>query len=117
MGRSRRSAGADGKCGRANHACRAGSHPRLRMPPLRTTLIVALTCLVVGAGAGLTLAGLNSSSTRGQAVSGPRATAVQPPPPTTVDSTACKPPPQHPDPVVLVPGTFDATSWATIAPA
>jgi triacylglycerol lipase len=42
---------------------------------------------------------------------------VQPPPPTVIDSTVCKPPPQHPDPVVLVPGTFDATSWTTIAPA
>jgi triacylglycerol lipase len=34
-----------------------------------------------------------------------------------VDSAACKPPPQHPDPVVLAPGTFDATSWSTIGPA
>jgi triacylglycerol lipase len=84
---------------------RTGAPP---MPPLRTTLILALICVVVGAGGGLALAGLLSGSKSGHAVQAPRATSVQPP---------CKPPPQHPDPVVLVPGTFDATSWATIAPA
>jgi triacylglycerol lipase len=31
-----------------------------------------------------------------------------------LNSASCKPPPQHPDPVILVPGTFDATSWGTI---
>jgi triacylglycerol lipase len=79
------------------------------MPGLRTTLIAALVCLLIGAGAGLTLTLLHSGSKSRH--------IVQPPPPTTVNSTACKPPAQHPDPVVLVPGTFDATSWATIAPA
>jgi triacylglycerol lipase len=49
-----------------------------------------------------------------------RATARRPPPPpppTVVDSARCKPPPQHPSPVLLVPGTFAATSWDAIAPA
>jgi triacylglycerol lipase len=46
-----------------------------------------------------------------------RATAQRPPPPTVVDSARCKPPPQHPYPVMLVPGTFAATSWDAIAPA
>jgi triacylglycerol lipase len=103
------------------------------MPRLSTTLIVALICVVVGAGGGLTIAGLLPSSNSGHAVQSPRTTsgsppgptsvspprprAVRPPPPTVVDSAGCKPPPQHPDPVVLVPGTFAATSWSTIAPA
>jgi triacylglycerol lipase len=34
-----------------------------------------------------------------------------------VDSPTCRPPAQHPDPVVLVHGTFAATSWSVIAPA
>jgi triacylglycerol lipase len=46
-----------------------------------------------------------------------RHAAVPPAPPTVMDSLACKPPAQHPDPVVLVPGTFAATSWSVIGPA
>jgi triacylglycerol lipase len=88
------------------------SHCALPMPPLRTTLIAALICVAVGAGSGLAIAGLLSSSKQVT-----RAVSLPPPPPTVVDSATCKPPPQHPDPVVLVPGTFDVTSWATIAPA
>jgi triacylglycerol lipase len=34
-----------------------------------------------------------------------------------IDSPACRPQQQHPDPVVLVHGTFAVTSWATIGPA
>jgi triacylglycerol lipase len=45
------------------------------------------------------------------------ASSQRPAPPTVVDSARCRPPPQHPNPVVLVPGTFAATSWDTIAPA
>jgi triacylglycerol lipase len=37
--------------------------------------------------------------------------------PTTPNSTSCRPPAQHPAPVVLVHGTFAATSWQLIAPA
>ena len=40
-----------------------------------------------------------------------------PPPPTTIDDPACRPPPQHPYPIVLVHGTFAATDWELIAPA
>jgi triacylglycerol lipase len=40
-----------------------------------------------------------------------------PPPPTVPDSVTCRPPPQHPEPVVLVHGTFAATSWQRVAPA
>jgi triacylglycerol lipase len=101
------------------------------MPRLSTTLIVALVCVVVGVGGGLTIAGLLAGPKSGPVVQAPRPRPAQrpkpaqrprpkplrPPPPTVVNSAACKPPPQHPDPVVLVPGTFGATSWATIAPA
>jgi triacylglycerol lipase len=34
-----------------------------------------------------------------------------------MDSTGCRPPAQHPEPVVLVHGTFAATSWQVIGPA
>jgi triacylglycerol lipase len=34
-----------------------------------------------------------------------------------MDSRACRPPAQHPDPVVLVYGTFAMTSWRLIGPA
>jgi triacylglycerol lipase len=44
-------------------------------------------------------------------------TPAPPPPPTTVDDPACRPPPQHPDPIVLVHGTFAATDWELIGPA
>jgi triacylglycerol lipase len=37
--------------------------------------------------------------------------------PTVIDSPDCRPPVQHPDPVVLVKGTFATTSWALIGPA
>jgi triacylglycerol lipase len=40
-----------------------------------------------------------------------------PPPATRVNDQACRPPAQHPDPVLLVPGTFGMTSWKVIAPA
>jgi triacylglycerol lipase len=40
-----------------------------------------------------------------------------PAPPTVLNSPACRPPPQHPQPVVLVYGTFAATSWQLIGPS
>jgi triacylglycerol lipase len=40
-----------------------------------------------------------------------------PAPATVVDSASCRPPKQHPHPVVLVHGTFAATSWGLIGPA
>jgi triacylglycerol lipase len=39
------------------------------------------------------------------------------PPPTVINSPGCKPPHQHPYPVILVPGTYALTSWQVIAPA
>jgi triacylglycerol lipase len=41
----------------------------------------------------------------------------KPPPPTVINSPSCRPPPQHPDPVVLIHGTFALTSWQLIGPA
>ena len=93
---------------------RAGTFPMVRT---RTKLIVVLICLVVGAGGGLTLAALEFGSGPKHTVQSRHPAPLQPPRPTVVNSPGCKPPPQHPDPVVLVPGTFDATSWASIAPA
>jgi triacylglycerol lipase len=48
---------------------------------------------------------------------GRHASAQRPAAPTVVNSPRCRPPAKHPYPVVLVPGTFAATSWSTIAPA
>ena len=48
---------------------------------------------------------------------GHRPPPVTPPPPTVVDSPRCRPPVQHPDPVLLVHGTFADTSWQLIGPA
>jgi triacylglycerol lipase len=49
----------------------------------------------------------------------PPAPSGRPSPPqrTVTDSADCRPPAQHPDPVILVHGTFAATSWQLIAPA
>lgn len=47
----------------------------------------------------------------------PQAAPAPAAPPTVVDAAACRPPKAHPSPVVLVPGTFAATSWAVIGPA
>ena len=38
------------------------------------------------------------------------------PPPTVMDSQTCQPPAQHPNPVVLVHGTFAMTSWSLVGP-
>jgi triacylglycerol lipase len=46
-----------------------------------------------------------------------RSARSQPPPQTVLDSAACRPPKQHPNPVILVHGTFAATSWQEIGPA
>lgn len=40
---------------------------------------------------------------------------TSPPRPTVPDSPSCRPPAQHPDPVVLLHGTFATTSWRTLA--
>jgi triacylglycerol lipase len=34
-----------------------------------------------------------------------------------IDSASCRPPPQHPQPILLVHGTFAETSWQLIGPA
>ena len=51
---------------------------------------------------------------------GPSASAAAsavPAPPTVMDSPSCRPPRQHPEPVVLVHGTFATTDWQLIGPA
>jgi triacylglycerol lipase len=65
-------------------------------------LLPVLVALIAAAGCG--------SGTHRHAV-------VTPAPPTVIDSRACRPPAQHPDPVVLVHGTFATTSWWLIGPA
>jgi triacylglycerol lipase len=74
---------------------------------MRRLLLVLLT---VVAAAGL-LTGCGAAAGRQVAVK------AAPPPPTVMDSPGCRPPPQHPEPVVLIHGTFAATSWQLIGPA
>jgi triacylglycerol lipase len=87
-----------------------------------------VTAVAVGCGgqspaaqASRSQAGLPSSRTGTTAspaapgTSSTTSTSPKPPPPTVVNSS-CKPPPQHPQPVVLVPGTYGDTSWQLIAP-
>jgi triacylglycerol lipase len=71
--------------------------------------------LVVALGVGL-VAGIALERHGRRPTPGPK---PAPPParPTVVDDPNCKPPAQHPDPVVLVHGTFAATSWELIGPA
>src|SRR4030081_1783869 len=44
------------------------------------------------------------------------ASSPTPPPPTAINAANCKPPAQHPYPVVLSPGTYGVTTWRLIAP-
>jgi triacylglycerol lipase len=96
----------------------------------RAEVILIAVLAVVCAAAGWTLAARHrNAATSGQAATPaglapsprpappPRPTPPPPPPPTVVNSESCKPPPQHPDPVVLVPGTFALTSWDLIGPS
>ncbi|MCW3013860.1 MAG: lipase [Solirubrobacterales bacterium] len=69
--------------------------------------VLAIVVTVVFAGAGLTFAARHQH----------HATSLVPAPPTVLDSTSCKPPAQHPDPVLLLHGTFGLTSWGLIGPA
>jgi triacylglycerol lipase len=76
------------------------------MAPPRIFLILLVFVAAAGVGFGATRQG----GAHGRA-------ALKPPPPTVMDSQACRPPAQHPNPVVLVHGTFATTSWRLIGPA
>jgi triacylglycerol esterase/lipase EstA (alpha/beta hydrolase family) len=59
---------------------------------------------------------LSAATVTGCAGDGMPKQGPPPPPPTVMNSPACRPPAQHPDPVVLVHGTFAMTSWRLIGP-
>jgi triacylglycerol lipase len=70
-----------------------------------------------GAGSRPTSTGHSSGSSTAPPPTAPnRAPPSSPPVPTVIDSPTCTPPSQRPYPVVLLPGTFDFTSWRLIAP-
>jgi triacylglycerol lipase len=73
-----------------------------RLPRARLGWLIAGIVLIAVAGCG------------GDQQSAP---APKPPPPTTIDSPDCRPPVQHPQPVVLLRGTFAETSWQPLGPA
>jgi triacylglycerol lipase len=55
------------------------------------------------------------SGTGSSTTPGTTTTTPAPPSPTTINSR-CKPPPQHPDPVLLLSGTYGVSWWALIGP-
>jgi triacylglycerol lipase len=83
------------------------------MVPRRLIPLLLPLLLVVVAAAGFAL-GSRRGAHRHAAGTPPPATSS---PPTVMDSPDCRPPAQHPDPVVLVHGTFATTSWSLIGPA
>jgi triacylglycerol lipase len=72
---------------------------------------------VLGAAAAAAIAGAAIAASAALKYDGTRTAKAEPPPPTVPDSASCRPPEEHPNPVVLVHGTFAATSWEAIAPA
>jgi triacylglycerol lipase len=92
---------------------------RRHRPALLAQVVALVLVAGICGGFAFALAGpARHVAHQGQAATPPRPPRPpRPAPPTVLNSAHCKPPPQHPDPVVLVPGTFDATSWALIGPA
>jgi pimeloyl-ACP methyl ester carboxylesterase len=97
--------------------------------PKRTVAITAAAAVILGgviAGCGAQSKRTTSATSSSTATTAPP-TATSPPQTTTTTTTnaaphptvinsSCKPPPQHPDPIVLVPGTYGDTSWGLIGP-
>ncbi|HWD74332.1 MAG TPA: alpha/beta fold hydrolase [Solirubrobacteraceae bacterium] len=57
-----------------------------------------------------------STTSSGTTSTSSTATSPAAPPPTVMNAPNCKPPTQHPYPVVLSPGTFGVTTWNLIGP-
>jgi triacylglycerol lipase len=76
----------------------------------RLPAMVLVVAVAIAAGWWAHGRGNTSHATSGRA-------APAPPPATVMDSRTCRPPAQHPEPVVLVHGTFAETSWGVIGPA
>jgi triacylglycerol lipase len=83
---------------------------------LAALLVVVAAVLAFGVGRWTQSRGTPSVNTAPAPTKTPTP-APTPPPPTVMDSTDCRPPVQHPEPVVLVHGTFATTSWQVIGPA
>jgi triacylglycerol lipase len=86
----------------------------MRQHPL--AVMAALAAVVFLSASVAVGAGLYRSRPARQAPPAPQAPPVQAGP-TVPDSANCRPPAQHPTPVILVHGTFAATSWGLIAPS
>jgi triacylglycerol lipase len=80
-------------------------------------LTVVIAAMIAGCGAQSSKSTTHTATGTG---TGSTTSTTAPTTPRSAPSTAinsgCKPPPQHPEPVVLIPGTFDATSWQLIGP-
>jgi triacylglycerol lipase len=76
--------------------------------------------VVVAASVGIAAAILTACGSKARApksTTAPRTTtSPSPPPPTVMNAANCKPPAQHPYPVVLLPGTYGVTSLHLIGP-
>jgi triacylglycerol lipase len=92
-----------------------------------STLAVILAAVVAGCGTNSTGTKSSQSSSTARTSSNPASgppkvstpttspTTTSPAPPTVINAS-CKPPSQHPYPVVLLPGTYGITSWQLIGP-
>ena len=78
---------------------------------LRLSLVVAVAAVLGALVLGVTASRRSTDRTAATAA------RVAPPRPTAVDDPRCRPPKQHPHPVVLVHGTFALTDWSVLAPA
>jgi triacylglycerol lipase len=81
----------------------------------RSTVLAAVAVFAVAVAVAVVVVGATTHGPSQPSVH--TAPAPTPAPPTVMNSTSCRPPAQHPQPVVLVHGTFATTSWQVIGPA
>jgi triacylglycerol lipase len=80
-------------------------------------LIVVMAATIAGCGAQSSKTSTRPTTTTGAgSTTTTTRTTTTATAPSTVIGSSCKPLPQHSEPVILVPGTYGATSWGLIGP-